>query len=58
MEKDSLNIPLDGSGTIEYLSTVHYYKKGNIIVHSVGKNENIISTLSTILGNQFAGDLR
>lgn len=68
MEKDSLNIDIDGFGytitepwgeqkprNVSWISYPHFYKKGNIIVQYIGKNEKIISNLKDILGEQFAG---
>ncbi|WP_275297113.1 hypothetical protein [Clostridium sp. YIM B02569] len=68
MEKDSLNINKDGFGytitepwgeekskSASWSSYPHFFKKGNIIVQYIGKNEKIISDLKSILGEQFAG---
>ncbi|EHI99965.1 hypothetical protein CDLVIII_3403 [Clostridium sp. DL-VIII] len=41
--------------SVSWISYPHFYKKGNIIVQYIGKNEQIISNLKTILGEQFAG---
>jgi len=56
MEKDALNVPSDGSGTVDYVCSINYFKKGNIIVHYAGDNKSIISCLKEIFGKQFAGD--
>ncbi|AQR96238.1 hypothetical protein [Clostridium saccharoperbutylacetonicum] len=68
MEKDSANIDKDGFGytitelwgeqkpkSASWSSYPHFYKKGNIIVQYVGKNEEVIFNLKSILGEQFAG---
>ena len=70
MEKAALSIYSDGEGYIStsdngetipidtnwwYRST-HFYKKGNIIVQYVGRNQKTISYLKDIFGEQFAGD--
>jgi len=68
MEKDSLNIDSNGfvytitdaedTATLtnaSWSSYPHFYKKGNIIVKYIGKNEEIIFNLKDIFGEQFAG---
>ena len=63
MESDSLIIDNNGFGysrnhtavNLSWISYPHFYKKGNIIVQYIGKNEKIISNLQNILGKQFAG---
>jgi hypothetical protein len=40
---------------VSWVSYPHFYKKGCLIVQYVGKNENIISDIEDILGEQFAG---
>lgn len=40
---------------VDWVSMPHFYKRGNIIVQYVGTNQNIISDLKDILGEQFAG---
>ncbi|MGY0372270.1 hypothetical protein [Clostridium sp. JNZ J1-5] len=64
MENEAKRIDSDGCGysdgsksmAIDWISSPHFYKKGNIIVQYVGKDEKIISDLEDILGNQFAGE--
>ena len=47
----------DGKKNVEisWISDPHFYKKGNIIVLYVGKNQEIINTLEEIIDLQFAG---
>jgi hypothetical protein len=47
----------DGTKSINvsWASYPHFYKKGNIIVQYVGKNEKVISDLKDIFGEQFVG---
>lgn len=40
---------------IEWPKTPHFYKKGRIIVQYIGDDEKIISDLTEIMGEQFAG---
>lgn len=64
MENEAKHIDSDGSGysngsrsmQIDWISEPHFYKKGNIIVQYVGKDEKVISDLEDILGKQFAGE--
>ncbi|MFA9396773.1 MAG: hypothetical protein ACERKV_00710 [Clostridiaceae bacterium] len=63
MKRDSKKINKDGFGytnltkslQIDWVSEPHFYKSGNIIVQYIGTNEEIISLLEDILGEQFAG---
>jgi hypothetical protein len=47
----------NGSKSVEvsWVSFPHFYKKGSLIVQYVGENENIMSDLEDIFGEQFAG---
>lgn len=62
MEEDAGRIDSGGctysginSKKVSWTKAPHFYKKGNIIVLYVGNDRDIISHLSEILGNQFAG---
>lgn len=63
MEKDARRIDSHGSSytngskviMVSWISFPHFYKKDNIIVQYVGENDNIISDLKDIFGEQFAG---
>ncbi|QHE52689.1 hypothetical protein [Pontibacillus sp. HMF3514] len=58
MEKDASKIHGDGNiglARIEYISSPHFFKKGNIIVQYVGRNKVILNQLENMFGNQFAG---
>ena len=55
MEKDAVKVPSDGSGTVDYVCSINYFKKGNIIVHYAGDNKSILSCLREVFGKQFAG---
>jgi hypothetical protein len=63
MENEAKYIDGDGSvyssGSksmkVRWISSPHFYKRGNIIVQYIGTNEKIISDLKDILGEQFAG---
>ncbi len=43
------------SGSIGWISTPHFYKKGNIIVEYVGTEKAVITGLQELYGPQFAG---
>ncbi len=62
MESEASNIDSGGCSyygrnavDVSWVSFPHFYKKGSLIVQYVGENENIISDLEDILGEQFAG---
>ncbi len=63
MEKEANYIDNSGSSYDNGSINVHvswsnypyFYKKGSLIVQYVGENQNIISSLEKILGQQFAG---
>jgi len=61
MEKGAKPISSNGSmigGAIyEWISKVHFYKNGNIIVLYMGINIETIKEIEKLLGKQFAGDL-
>lgn len=40
---------------VSWVSFPHFYKKGSLIVQYVGEDEKIISDLTDIFGEQFAG---
>jgi hypothetical protein len=59
MERDAALISKDGlkigQSFISWVSTPHFYKKGNIIVRYVGGNKKVTKKLEKIMGQQFAG---
>lgn len=63
VENDAKRIDVGGceysdgnkSVNVSWASYPHFYKKGNIIVQYIGKNEKIISDLKEIFEEQFAG---
>lgn len=63
MEKEASSINKEASQIsrnddliqIEWQKTPHFYKKGRIIVQYIGDDEKIISDLTEIMGEQFAG---
>jgi hypothetical protein len=63
MERDAKGITLDGFGydgllkkvRVSWVGKPHFYKKGNLIVQYIGSNDEIISDLKDIFGEQFAG---
>lgn len=60
MEREASKIDSNGCNynnllSVSWVSYPHFYKKGSLIVQYVGENENIISDLEDILGEQFAG---
>lgn len=60
-EADSISKTISADGSIvgntqiDWVSTVHFYKAGKLIVIYVGNNSELISLLEDILGPQFAG---
>jgi hypothetical protein len=52
-------ISSDGSGIggtqVEWTSSSHWYKKDKVLVLYLGNDKEVISSLNTILGKQFAG---
>ena len=63
MEQDAERIDVGGSSyetegrgiNVSWISLPHFFKKGNIIVQYIGENKVIISDLTDILGEEFAG---
>lgn len=63
MEIDAQNISIDGcsyktekSGiNVSWVAPPHFFKKGNIIVQYIGEDDILVSDLSDILGDEFAG---
>ncbi|MDD3174759.1 MAG: hypothetical protein PHF63_14075 [Herbinix sp.] len=63
MESEASNIDSSGYSydngskalNVSWVSFPHFYKKGSLIVQYIGEDENIISALDDILGEQFAG---
>ena len=63
MENEASNINNDGFGynngskamQVSWISNPHFYKRGNIIVQYVGESKTILSELTEIFGEQFAG---
>ncbi len=63
MEREASNIDSVGCGydngfesvKVSWVSSPHFYKKGSLIVQYIGENETILSDLTEILGEQFAG---
>ena len=63
MEEDSERIDSHGSSytngskivKVNWISFPHFYKKDNIIIQYIGEDDNIISDLKDIFGEQFAG---
>lgn len=63
MESEASNIDSDGFGydnwsgsvKISWVSYPHFYKRGSIIVQYIGEDETLLSDLTEILGEQFAG---
>ncbi|WP_078553804.1 hypothetical protein [Bacillus alkalicellulosilyticus] len=58
MEQEASNVPGNGDvglATIDYSATPYYFKKGYVIVHYAGDNEQILKQLVNILGKPFAG---
>ncbi len=59
MEKDAKGININGGGysrgnkliKVDWIAPPHFFKKGNIIVQYVGKNEKIITDLKNVMGN-------
>lgn len=41
---------------VSWISYPHFFKRGNIIVQYIGEDPDIINTLESIMGEQFAGD--
>jgi hypothetical protein len=58
-EADAGSVSADGSkvGTamVEWISTPHYFRSGNLILIYVGENSTILQTLQSMYGAQFAG---
>jgi len=40
---------------VSWVSYPHFYKKGSLIIQYIGEDENLISDLEDILGEQFVG---
>ena len=64
MEREASNIGIGGSYNngrkainVSWVSVPHFYKKGRLIIQYIGENESIISDLTEILGEQFAGHI-
>jgi hypothetical protein len=63
VEKEADNIDSSGCGydngstaiKVSWVSYPHFYKKGSLIIQYIGEEENLISDLEDILGEQFAG---
>jgi hypothetical protein len=63
MEREASYIDSGGCGydngfkalNVSWISFPHFYKKGSLIVQYVGEDEKIMSDLTDILGEQFAG---
>jgi hypothetical protein len=63
MEKEADNIDSSGCGydngstaiKVSWVSYPHFYKKGSLIIQYIGEDENMISELEDLLGEQFAG---
>jgi hypothetical protein len=64
MECEANNIDSGGCGydngfkavNVCWVSFPHFYKKGNLIVQYIGEDEKIMSDLTDIFGEQFAGN--
>jgi hypothetical protein len=64
MESEASNIDSGGCSynngfkiiNVSWVSFPHFYKKGNLIVQYVGEDEKIMSDLTDIFGEQFAGN--
>ena len=58
-EADAGSISADGSlvgtNTVDWISTPHFFRSGNLVVLYVGENQNILQALQSLLGSQFAG---
>jgi hypothetical protein len=58
-ETDASSVAADGSevGTVmvDWVSTPHFFRSGNLIVVYVGENEAVLQALQSLLGTQFAG---
>lgn len=63
MEKEANYIDPSGCGydngstaiKVSWVSYPHFYKKGNLIIQYIGEDDNMISDLEDILGEQFVG---
>ncbi|MHB8129202.1 MAG: hypothetical protein ACYDEX_09410 [Mobilitalea sp.] len=63
MENEASRIDSGGCGyknsfkaiQVSWVSFPHYYKKGSLIIQYIGEDETIMSDLTDILGEQFAG---
>lgn len=53
---DSGGYSYNNSSNVSWVSIPHFYKKGSLIVEYVGEDENIMSDLPDILGEEFAGN--
>ena len=58
-EADAGSVAADGSsvGTamVDWISTPHFFRSGNLIVVYVGENQSVLQALQSLLGAQFAG---
>jgi hypothetical protein len=58
-QADAGSVAADGSsvGTkmIDWISTPHFFRSGNMILIYVGENQTVLQTLQSLLGAQFAG---
>ena len=58
-EAEAGSVSADGStvGTamVDWISTPHFFRSGNLIVVYVGENQSVIQALQSLLGTQFAG---
>ena len=44
-----------GTSMMSWMAPPHFYRKGNLIVLYVGRDEAVLRALTTVLGPQFAG---
>lgn len=44
-----------GTTVVDWISTPHFYRSGNLIVIYVGENQTVLQVLQSVLGNPFAG---
>ena len=59
MEAEAAKISRDGNtvGTskIHWIGSPHFFRRGKLLVLYMGDSENVLKTLQTTLGPQFAG---
>ena len=58
-EADAGSVSADGSTVgatmVDWISTPHFFRSGNMIIIYVGANQDILQALKSLLGSQFAG---